>query len=99
MVTAGCRLLRSEFGSIIEKGFLMREDQTMHSSLEQAISRAAALPEDQQQVLASILLEEMASESRWQQAFASSQDVLKRLAEEALEEDRRGETRDLDEIL
>lgn len=71
----------------------------MHASLEQAFSQASALPEDQQQALASLLLEEMASEAQWQKAFASSQDVLTRLAEEALEEDRRGETRDLGEIL
>jgi hypothetical protein len=78
---------------------LIHEENTMHASLEQAFSQASALPEDQQQALAAILLEEIASETRWQQAFASSQDVLKRLAEEALEEDRRGETRNLDEIL
>jgi len=64
--------------------------------LDQAFSEASKLPEDQQDELAALLLEEIRSERRWQEAFAQSQDVLARLAGEAAEERRRGETQPLD---
>jgi len=71
----------------------------MTNSLQEAFKQASALPEEQQEVLAAIVLEEIAAEKQWQEAFASSQDVLERLANEALEEHRRGETEDLDKLL
>ena len=71
----------------------------MTNSLQEAFKQASALPEEQQELLAAIVLEEIAAEKRWQEAFAGSQDVLAKLAEEALEEHRRGETEDLDKLL
>ena len=41
-------------------------------------------------------LEELASEKRWDMAFANSQDLLSRLADEALAEHRAGKTKLLD---
>jgi len=71
----------------------------MSSTLQEAFERAAALPQDQQEALAAILLEEIASEKRWQESFAQSRGVLDKLAEEALAEDDQGRTVDLDNSL
>jgi hypothetical protein len=71
----------------------------MTNSLQEAFKRASALPDEQQEALAAIMLEEIAAEKRWEEVFAGSQDVLEKLANEALEEHRRGETEDLDELL
>jgi hypothetical protein len=69
----------------------------MTSLLKKAFDRASGLPEDEQDALASILLEEMESERRWDEAFQRSRDQLASLAREALAEDERGETLPLDE--
>jgi predicted lipid-binding transport protein (Tim44 family) len=71
----------------------------MTRTLQQAFDKAAALPPERQDTLAAILIEEIESEDRWQQSFARSQDVLSKLAAEALEEDAKGLTRDLNELL
>ncbi len=63
--------------------------------LEKALSEVAKLNEPEQDALASILLEEIASEERWSKAFADSQDVLSSLADEALAEYAAGRTRPL----
>lgn len=42
-----------------------------------------------------VLLEELASEQRWSELFAQSQDNLAELAQEALAEHRRGKTKPL----
>jgi hypothetical protein len=69
------------------------------ASLEEAFQKAASLPEDQQEALASILLEEIAAESRWQSSFARSRPQLDQLAREAREEDDQGKSEDLDSLL
>jgi len=71
----------------------------MTTALQQAFQIASALPQEQQDSLVAILIEELASDERWQASFARSQDALAKLAAEALAEDARGETRDLDESL
>jgi hypothetical protein len=58
-----------------------------------------ALPEEQQNALAAILLQEIESEQRWQESFARSPSALDKLAEEALEEDRLGRTVELSDLL
>lgn len=67
----------------------------MTTLLEKAISKASALPEQQQDALAQILLNEMEDEARWDASFARSQDMLAGMAAEAMEEYRAGGTRDL----
>jgi hypothetical protein len=57
------------------------------------------LVEEEQDAIAAILIEEMASEQRWQGSFAMSRDVLDRLAVEAREEYRQGRTVDLADLL
>jgi len=42
------------------------------------------LLESEQDALAAILLQEIAAEKRWAESFASSQEVLENLAQEAL---------------
>jgi hypothetical protein len=64
--------------------------------LEEAMARVSELPADAQDELARWLLSELESERRWSELFAESGDALGRLAEEALAEHRRGETKALD---
>jgi hypothetical protein len=64
--------------------------------LEKAVAKVSALPDSEQDALASVLLNELESEQRWDQLFASSQDLLGLMAREALEEYRAGETAPLD---
>jgi hypothetical protein len=64
--------------------------------LERAFAEASKLPEPEQDSFASLLLAELNSERRWSEAFASTQDKLATLADEALREFEGGETRPLD---
>ncbi len=70
----------------------------MTKLLKQILEQASRLPEEEQDSLAAILIEEMADEERWAKAFERSQGALEKLAQEALEEYRRGETRPLEEL-
>jgi len=67
----------------------------MTKALEEALKEASKLPEADQDALAEAILAEIQSEKAWEEAFASSQDVLERLADEALAEHRSGRTRPL----
>ena len=67
----------------------------MTQLLEKALSEVAKLPPAEQDALAAILMNELASEKRWSQSFSQSQDALARLAEEALAEDNAGLTKPL----
>ena len=67
----------------------------MTKLLEKAFEEASKLPENEQNALARALLEELASERRWDELFASSGDLLSQLAEEALEDHRAGRTEEL----
>lgn len=69
----------------------------MTGLLEKAFAKAANLPEEEQDELARVLLEDLAAEEKWDQAFASSQDELAALADEAIAEFDQGETRPLEE--
>ncbi len=68
----------------------------MTKLLEKAFKEASKLPEMKQNALAKWLLEELHSEAKWENAFAESKDALEKLADEALEERRKGETTPLD---
>ena len=59
--------------------------------LEQGIAEVKNLPEDGQDAIAAMILDELADERRWDDAFARSQDKLARLAERLREDDRRRE--------
>jgi hypothetical protein len=68
----------------------------MTKLLEEAFAEASKLPEQEQDALAAVILEELASERRWDQAFADSADLLAQLADQALAEHRAGKTHVLD---
>jgi hypothetical protein len=69
----------------------------MNTRLEEAFAQAAQLPPDEQEALAALLLDELASERLWDQAFAQSQNQIAGLADEALAEFQEGRTVLLDE--
>ena len=71
----------------------------MTGLLNDAIRRVEALPSDQQDFIASQILESINDDTAWEKALSSKPSVLKRLADEALDEHRRGETRPLEELL
>ncbi len=66
--------------------------------MKEVLAKLSKLPPDQQDELAAWLLAEMEDEARWDKSFAESQDALAKLADEALEEHRRGETRPFEEL-
>ncbi|MGD1102601.1 MAG: hypothetical protein ABSA59_11090 [Terriglobia bacterium] len=63
----------------------------MTKLLEKAFTEASKLPQPEQDSLARQLLADLASERRWSEAFANSQDQLGKLANEALAEFDAGE--------
>lgn len=67
----------------------------MTTRLEQAFAEASKLPPTEQDVVANWLLVELESERRWDKLFADSQEILSKLAVEALAEHRSGQTQDL----
>jgi len=56
----------------------------MTELLEKAFSEVSKLPQQEQDSFAAWIIEELASEHRWQENFSKSQDVLERLADEAI---------------
>lgn len=68
----------------------------MTHSLEKAIAKVEKLPTEQQDAIATLILEELEDEARWDAAFAGSHDLLAELAAEAEEEDRADLTEALD---
>ena len=68
----------------------------MTKLLKKAFEEASKLPEIDQNTLAKWVLEELHSEGSWSKSFAESEDILERLADEALTEKRKGKTVPLD---
>lgn len=71
----------------------------MTQLLDTALAEVAKLPPEEQDVLGSLILEEIQSEQRWSASFARSQPTLKSLADDAIAEFRAGKTKPLDESL
>jgi len=67
--------------------------------LEKALEKLAVLPPDEQDAIASQILASLADEEAWKRRFAEKRDVIRRMAQEALEEDARGETLPLNDLL
>ena len=70
----------------------------MTTLLERALQKVGALPEDEQNVIASEILDSLADEEAWKVRLTAKRDRLQQLAQEALQEDERGETRPLDDL-
>ncbi len=71
----------------------------MTTLLEKALEKVGALPQDEQDAIASQILASLADEEAWKKRFAEKRDIIRRLAREALEEDARGETLPLDDLI
>jgi hypothetical protein len=63
--------------------------------LKKAMSEVEKLPESEQDAVAALVLEELASEKRWMELFEKSQDKLAKLAEQALADYAAGRTKPL----
>ena len=70
----------------------------MNKLLGEAFEEAAKLPEGEQDRIARVLFEEMESDQRWDELFATpeSEVFLERIADETIAEHRAGRTRPLD---
>ena len=62
----------------------------MPALLQKALEKAGGLPDDEQDAIASQILESLDDEDAWKNRFVEKRDVLRRMAREALEEDARG---------
>ena len=70
----------------------------MTKLLKELIDKLSKLSPERQDELAALLLAEIEDEPRWDTSFVESQDALEKLADETLEEHKRGETRPLAEL-
>lgn len=68
----------------------------MTKLLRRAFEQASRLSKEEQEALARWLLDELASERRWEELLDGSSGALDRLADEARAEYRAGETQPLD---
>ncbi|HYE40517.1 MAG TPA: hypothetical protein VEB23_11325 [Ramlibacter sp.] len=57
----------------------------MTKLFDKAVAAASLLPEDEQDALASLILDEIASEREWQRRFTATPDTLSALARKARE--------------
>ena len=71
----------------------------MSTLLEKALEKVGSLPQDEQDAIAAQILAALEDESAWRRRFSERRDVIRRMAREAVEEDERGETLPLDDLL
>jgi hypothetical protein len=62
----------------------------MTELMERAIQLVSPLPVEEQDAIASQLIDELESEAGWNASFACSHDLLEQMADEALREHRAG---------
>ena len=67
----------------------------MAQRLEEAYAAISRLTDEDQEAIGALILEEIASDERWQKSLALRPDVLRELAEKALAEHRAGATKPL----
>jgi|HubBroStandDraft_1064217.scaffolds.fasta_scaffold67783_2 hypothetical protein len=67
----------------------------MNKTLEHAIAAVVRLPEDEQEIIGRLILEEIAAERGWDDRFARSEDKLGALARRARQQHANGETTEL----
>jgi hypothetical protein len=65
----------------------------MTQLLEQALAEVRKLPQPEQDAIATLILEELADDQRWSEAFSRSQDQLTQLAAKVRDDIRAGRTR------
>lgn len=67
--------------------------------LEKALEQLQSLPQEEQDEMASQILAELADQQAWRVRFQEKRAVIRRMAQEALAEDERGETLSLSDLL
>lgn len=65
----------------------------MTKLLEKAFKEASKLPEVEQNAFAKWVMDELEAEAKWQETFASSEDILDKLADQALAEHKAGKSK------
>jgi len=65
----------------------------MTTLLEQALSEVQKLAPEQQDTIATLILEELADKQKWESAFAESHEALARLAQAVRAKERDGKAR------
>ncbi len=68
----------------------------MTQLVKMAFDKISELSSEEQERFAAWMLEELASEARWDELFARSPELLEKLADEAIAEDDAGLTEPLD---
>jgi hypothetical protein len=69
--------------------------KAMNKTLERAIAAVVRLPDDEQESIASLILEETEAERGWEERFARSGNKLAELARRAQAQYAKGETTEL----
>ncbi|MBF0227768.1 MAG: hypothetical protein HQK76_20155 [Desulfobacterales bacterium] len=64
----------------------------MTQLLDKAFKEVSRLSEIEQNVIAKWVLDELKLEKKWEKSFAESEDILEKLADEAINEKRKGKT-------
>jgi hypothetical protein len=64
--------------------------------MEQAIARMKSIPEDRQDQVAGLVLNELDEDDRWSRSTGAHADKLRRVVHEILDADRRGQCEPLD---
>lgn len=68
----------------------------MTELLERAIAQLKVLSPSEQDAIATLILQELEAEMRWDRAFSQSPDALTKLAANAMAEYHSGQTQELD---
>ncbi len=71
----------------------------MTGLLEKALRRVESLSTEEQDAIASQIIETLDDEEAWARSFREDPIALRALAQKAIEEHRRGETRPLNELI
>ncbi len=67
----------------------------MTQLLKKAMKKVSSLPDNEQDEIARLILDEIEDEKLWQKQFESTQDELLILADEALREEKSGKTKQM----
>lgn len=71
----------------------------MSTLLEKALKKVVALPQDEQDAIASQILASLGYEEALKKRFSEKRDIIRRMAREALEEDEKSETLLMNDLL
>jgi hypothetical protein len=71
----------------------------MSTLLGRALEKVVALPQDEQDAIASQILASLDHKEAWKKRFSEKRDIIRRMAREALEEDEKSETLLMNDLL